>query len=357
MAGETHWQVGYVFPRGGYQDLRAHGLEALRQAIARRAPFLADRVDDLRSWQQTSLLQIDIGRVRRWFRPGLLLIGDAAHVMSPVGGVGINYAIQDAIVAANLLGPELRQGRLRTHQLEAVQRRREWPTRMMQALQRKLRPRVKRAGEVLPKPPLAARLLWLPGLNQVPARLMLSAGCGLPGCPRPLRRRGGCLPRPQAQLRGASRELYARGDAEFVEHPLHMVGGGLLGDDQRLGDLPIPKTLGEQFGDFALPGGQLVGRGSGRRGRCFDFSRHDLVDRVRAPTCPRLAERRLAKLGARRRQAALPLGLDRRRNHVAGHLAQRVSAPEQLRCPACSALGRGDAGQSIQPAGDAAGVL
>ena len=102
MARDADWQVGYVFQRGTYQQVRNAGLESLRQSIADHVPFLADRVHHLQSWQQTSLLQLEVGRVPRWYRPGLLLIGDAAHVMSPVGGVGVNYAIQDAIVASNL---------------------------------------------------------------------------------------------------------------------------------------------------------------------------------------------------------------------------------------------------------------
>jgi 2-polyprenyl-6-methoxyphenol hydroxylase-like FAD-dependent oxidoreductase len=97
------WQVGYVFPKGGYQKLRATGVEALRQSIVELVPQFAERVDALKEWTPVSLLSVESNRLRRWYRPGLLLIGDAAHVMSPVGGVGINYAIQDAVVAANVL--------------------------------------------------------------------------------------------------------------------------------------------------------------------------------------------------------------------------------------------------------------
>jgi 2-polyprenyl-6-methoxyphenol hydroxylase-like FAD-dependent oxidoreductase len=172
---DGEWQVGYVFARGMYQQVRAEGLESLRQSIVRLVPFLADRIDQLQSWQQTSLLQIHVGRVDRWFRPGLLLIGDAAHVMSPVGGVGINYAIQDAIVASNLIGGPLVNGKLRVHDLECVQRRRELPTRAMQALQRKMRPQV-RLGGVPARPPLAAKLIGLPLVKQIPARLIAFGG-------------------------------------------------------------------------------------------------------------------------------------------------------------------------------------
>ena len=129
------WQVGFVFPKDGYRELRAAGIAALGQRIAQLAPWLADRVHHLADWDQTSLLVIQAGRARRWHRPGLLLIGDAAHVMSPVYGVGINYAIQDAIVAANVLGRRLLRGNVRSRDLAAVQRRRELPTRIMQLLQ------------------------------------------------------------------------------------------------------------------------------------------------------------------------------------------------------------------------------
>jgi 2-polyprenyl-6-methoxyphenol hydroxylase-like FAD-dependent oxidoreductase len=176
MARGTDWQVGYGFPRGTYQRVRAAGLDALRRSIAACAPFLADRVHRLQSWQQTSLLQVSVGRVPRWYRPGLLLIGDAAHVMSPVGGVGINYAIQDAVVASNLLGPELRQGTLRTHHLACVQHRRELPTRVMQALQRTMRPQVTPGSAPGSKPPLPARLVRLPVLRQIPTRLIAFGG-------------------------------------------------------------------------------------------------------------------------------------------------------------------------------------
>ena len=97
------WQIAYVIAKGAYKEIHDAGLPAFRRAIAEMAPELADRVDTIQDWHQTALLAVEAGRVKRWFRPGLLLIGDAAHVMSPVGGVGINYAIQDAVVASNVL--------------------------------------------------------------------------------------------------------------------------------------------------------------------------------------------------------------------------------------------------------------
>jgi 2-polyprenyl-6-methoxyphenol hydroxylase-like FAD-dependent oxidoreductase len=129
------WEVGYWLPKGSYQRLRAAGIGELRAAVDRLLPWLADRTPQLQDWRQTSLLSVESRRVRRWYRPGLLLIGDAAHVMSPIGGVGINLAIQDAVVTANLLGPRLRAGKLSIRDLAAIQRRREGATRLVQALQ------------------------------------------------------------------------------------------------------------------------------------------------------------------------------------------------------------------------------
>jgi 2-polyprenyl-6-methoxyphenol hydroxylase-like FAD-dependent oxidoreductase len=129
------WQIGYLIPKGSYQEFRAAGLEALRGAVVEMAPELGASMEGLRDWKQVSLLVVASSRLRRWYRPGLLLIGDAAHTMSPVGGVGINYAIQDAVVAANVLGKPLREGVVRPRDLAAVQRRREWPTRFIQAAQ------------------------------------------------------------------------------------------------------------------------------------------------------------------------------------------------------------------------------
>jgi 2-polyprenyl-6-methoxyphenol hydroxylase-like FAD-dependent oxidoreductase len=131
-----YWQVGAVIPKGSYRQVRAAGLPAFRQAVAKAAPEVADRVDELQTWQQLAVLSVESSRLKQWSRPGLLLIGDAAHVMSPVGGVGINYAIADAVVAANLLGPRLRAGRpLRARDLARVQQEREWPTRVIQTFQ------------------------------------------------------------------------------------------------------------------------------------------------------------------------------------------------------------------------------
>jgi 2-polyprenyl-6-methoxyphenol hydroxylase-like FAD-dependent oxidoreductase len=129
------WQAGYIVPKGSYKKLHDTGLPTLRQSIAEMIPELAARVDSLTDWKQVSLLSVASDRLPRWYRPGLLLIGDAAHVMSPVFGIGINFAIQDAIVAANVLAEPLKTGRLHLRHLRSIQRQREWPTWIVQALQ------------------------------------------------------------------------------------------------------------------------------------------------------------------------------------------------------------------------------
>jgi len=169
------WQVGLGLPRGTYQQLREAGIESVREIIAERAPWLADRLHLLESWNEASLLVVQVGRVERWHQPGLLLIGDAAHVMSPVYGVGINYAIQDAIVAANVLGPRLLTGTVRSRDLAAVQRRREWPTRIMQWLQT-LGELEALTGPTAIKARIAQRLVDLPLLRDVKTRLMAFGG-------------------------------------------------------------------------------------------------------------------------------------------------------------------------------------
>ncbi len=130
-----HWQIGYILPKGSYADLKARGIDAFQQSIIAMAPELADRVVQITDWKQCSLLSVESSRLRRWHEPGLLLIGDAAHVMSPVGGVGINLAIQDAVVAANELAASLAAGNVPDAVLARVQRRRDWPMRLVQGAQ------------------------------------------------------------------------------------------------------------------------------------------------------------------------------------------------------------------------------
>jgi 2-polyprenyl-6-methoxyphenol hydroxylase-like FAD-dependent oxidoreductase len=170
------WQAAYVILKGSSAQVRAAGLEALRRALAELVPQYAERFAELRDWKQVSMLSVESSRVTRWFRPGLLLIGDAAHVMSPVGGVGINYAIMDAAEAANVLTAPLKEGTLNTDHLRQVQRRREWPTRLIQAVQTRIQKRVI-AAALDPagtfRVPLALRLLLrVPGLRNLPARVI-----------------------------------------------------------------------------------------------------------------------------------------------------------------------------------------
>ncbi|HEX8143787.1 MAG TPA: FAD-dependent monooxygenase, partial [Pyrinomonadaceae bacterium] len=173
---DDSWQIGYVIPKGSYQQVRAAGLETLRSQVVEAAPELADRVALLEDWKQVSLLSVESSRCPRWFKPGLLLIGDAAHVMSPVGGVGINYAIQDAVAAANLLTGPLKRGQVTLNDLAAVERRRVWPTRIIQRLQTIIQRNVIAGGLDPNRPfrlPLAVRLmLRLPVLRNLPARLI-----------------------------------------------------------------------------------------------------------------------------------------------------------------------------------------
>src|SRR5437773_5141068 len=128
-------QCGYVLPKGRFDELRAAGIEAFRERVARLAPRVKAHVGELRSWDDVKLLTVRVDRVSRWYRPGLLCIGDCAHAMSPIGGVGINLAIQDAVAAANILAEPLARGSLATEHLEAVQRRRTFPTKATQRLQ------------------------------------------------------------------------------------------------------------------------------------------------------------------------------------------------------------------------------
>jgi 2-polyprenyl-6-methoxyphenol hydroxylase-like FAD-dependent oxidoreductase len=132
---EGHWQAGYVIPKGTADQLRSAGLEAFRETIVQLAPFAHERIREVTDWDQVKLLTVRINRLDRWCRTGLLFLGDAAHAMSPVGGVGINLAIQDAVAAANAVAGSLREGRLTTRDLKQVERRRAFPTRMTQRMQ------------------------------------------------------------------------------------------------------------------------------------------------------------------------------------------------------------------------------
>ena len=171
-----YWQCAYVIPKGGFDVLRSKGLEAFRAAIASLNAQFADRVDEIGSWDDVKLLTVTVDRLKRWYREGALCIGDAAHAMSPIGGVGINLAIQDAVVAANILWEALRKGEAPVDLLAKVQARREWPTKMMQAVQLFVQKRI--ISNVLtmterPRPPFVVTLFSrFPFLRRIPARLV-----------------------------------------------------------------------------------------------------------------------------------------------------------------------------------------
>ncbi|HRK68667.1 MAG TPA: FAD-dependent oxidoreductase [Hyphomonas sp.] len=169
-----YWQCALPFPKGADAVMRAAGLEAFRARVARMEPQLAAVTGDIRSWEDVKLLSVQVNRLTTWWTDGLLFIGDAAHAMSPVGGVGVNLAVQDAIAAARILGPPLRENRLTTEHLAAVQKRRAWPSRMTQSAQvlahnAVLVPALTANTRI--RPPFALRLLrWFPALRQLPAR-------------------------------------------------------------------------------------------------------------------------------------------------------------------------------------------
>jgi 2-polyprenyl-6-methoxyphenol hydroxylase-like FAD-dependent oxidoreductase len=171
-----YWQCAYVIPKGGMDALRQRGIEEFRAYVARIEPAMADRVGEIADWDHVHLLTVQVNRLRSWHRPGLLCIGDAAHAMSPVGGVGINLAIQDAVAAANVLADPLYEKRDVTPLLPKVQERRDFPTRATQRLQLAIQNNViagvLKGGADL-KPPLLLRLMdCFPPLRRIPARLM-----------------------------------------------------------------------------------------------------------------------------------------------------------------------------------------
>jgi 2-polyprenyl-6-methoxyphenol hydroxylase-like FAD-dependent oxidoreductase len=171
-----YWQCGYVIAKGAAEEVRRGGLPAFRVGISKVLPFLADRVAELTDWEQIKLLTVRVDRLRQWYRPGLLCIGDAAHAMSPVAGVGINLAIQDAVAAANILAGPLKENRVSIDDLRKVQKRREWPVRVTQRLQLMIQKRlIARALQSDERftPPLFIRMLEIfPALRRIPARLI-----------------------------------------------------------------------------------------------------------------------------------------------------------------------------------------
>jgi 2-polyprenyl-6-methoxyphenol hydroxylase-like FAD-dependent oxidoreductase len=171
-----YWQCAYVIPKGTADEVKRAGLDRFRQSVGDISPFVRDRLDEIESWDKVKLLTVAVDRLPRWYRPGLICIGDAAHAMSPIGGVGINLAVQDAVAAANILAEPLRRGTLTVETLNKVQRRREFPTRVTQRLQMILQnniigPALAREGK-RPKAPLVMKAMQWPLLRVIPGRLL-----------------------------------------------------------------------------------------------------------------------------------------------------------------------------------------
>jgi 2-polyprenyl-6-methoxyphenol hydroxylase-like FAD-dependent oxidoreductase len=177
-----YFQAGLLIQKDSFASVQAAGMEAFRRSVSQLAPYLGDRVAELKDWEQVKLLSVQLNRLRQWYRPGLLCIGDAAHAMSPAGGVGINLAIQDAVATANLLSDALRERRVTEDLLAQVQRRREFPTRVTQWLQ-------KNAHQVF------ARLFRNPGPVRAPWQL--KAAVHIPGVQYALARVIGIGVRPE----------------------------------------------------------------------------------------------------------------------------------------------------------------
>ena len=182
MDAGTHWQVGAIIEKGSFPALQAEGIEAFRERVASTAPFIEDRIGALESWGEAALLRVELDRLKNWYRPGLLCIGDAAHAMSPVGMVGINLAIQDAACTAELLASDLRAGRAPDAVLHAIQQQRETPTRLVQSLQailhrRVLAPMLEEHRERLPRP--ERWLMARPGLRALASRLIAYGRLGV----------------------------------------------------------------------------------------------------------------------------------------------------------------------------------
>jgi len=172
----NHWQAGLVFPKGQYQAVRAEGVEAIRKSMVETEPRFQKHAESLTDWKQFTLLSVESSRCPLWHKPGVLIIGDAAHVMSPVGGVGINYAVQDAVVAANVLTDPLKSGSVSEAQLAEVQRRREWPTRVIQRMQSTMQDRLMVRALRSTRPatvPWQFKLFFkIPFVRDIPSRLI-----------------------------------------------------------------------------------------------------------------------------------------------------------------------------------------
>ena len=171
-----YWQCAYVIPKGGFEGVRAKGIDAFREKVLWMSPFLGERIGELKSFDDVKLLTVTVDRLKKWWRPGIICIGDSAHAMSPIGGVGINIAVQDAVAAANRLAAPLKAGTVTDADLQAIQDRRTLPVRFTQWMQLTIQKRL--ISEILqsqqrPKPPFLIRIFGMfPFLRGIPARLV-----------------------------------------------------------------------------------------------------------------------------------------------------------------------------------------
>ncbi len=171
-----YWQIAYIIPKGGFEEMKREGMQPFFDDLLNIAPFMADRTGELKSWDDIKLLSVQVDRLHKWHRPGLLFIGDAAHAMSPIGGVGVNLAVQDGVAAANILARPLREGRVTEADLAAVQARRLFPVKVTQKMQvmvqdKIISPLLGKSDEL--RPPLPVRLAeHLPVLRRIPARII-----------------------------------------------------------------------------------------------------------------------------------------------------------------------------------------
>ena len=171
-----YWQCAYVIRKGSAEDVKRAGLDRFRNNVGEMAPYLRDRLGEVETWDKVKLLTVEVDRLRRWYRPGLICMGDAAHAMSPIGGVGINLAVQDAVAAANILAEPLRRGAVTVETLDKVQQRREFPTRVTQRVQIIIQEKI--IGPALaakgqrPKAPVFMKLMQWPLLRRIPGRVL-----------------------------------------------------------------------------------------------------------------------------------------------------------------------------------------
>ncbi|MEV4298522.1 FAD-dependent oxidoreductase [Microbispora rosea] len=197
---KTYWQLAYVIPKGGFTALEAKGVDGLRHEVERLLPFLSGRTRDLHDFDETGVLSVEVNRLTRWHLPGLLAIGDAAHAMSPIFGVGINLAVQDAVATANIVGPALLRGRAPAALLAKVERRRRVPTAVVQTVQRVVQER-------LIRPALAGPVMRIPALTRVPvARSLVARFIGLGVLPEHVRLTGQEKRSQQVDREGAAQD-------------------------------------------------------------------------------------------------------------------------------------------------------